>query len=522
LNPPSMSRHAPRALHLTVLALAALSLASPLAAQAPAFLEGCWELRTERGVTREEWARTARGLDGGAITMRGDTLVAWEFLRLASDGTTLRYHAAPNGQSAHAFTATASTPDSLHVADVSHDYPQHIVYRRLGADSLQTIVYGAELSQAQRMTLSRVACNPAHDLTRATALRDDLQSTLDSLRARGSAPGLSAAVALPDGRTITVSSGLADSTGSVPLTPTHRMLAGSTGKTFFAALALQLVAEGRLDLDAPISRWLGKEPWFPRLPNGAQISVRQLMNHTSGLVRYEFSPEFARDLAADPLRVWRVPDQLAYILDQPAPFAAGAGWQYSDTNYLVLGLILEQILGGTAYDAIRTRLLAPWRLRGTIPSTSPVLPALANGYIGPRPTIGLTGAMQRGESLVVNPQFEWGGGGFASTPEDLARWGQLWYTGRAFPRELLPQALDAVPAPELGRNVRYGLGVIVRDSPAGPVFGHSGFFPGYLTEMRFHSATGIAVAVMTNTSNARLVGTLLGAIAEALVARVQP
>jgi len=84
----------------------------------------------------------------------------------------------------------------------------------------------------------------------------------------------------------------------------------------------------------------------------------------------------------------------------------------------------------------------------------------------------------------VNPQFEWGGGGFASTPEDLARWGQLWYTG--------------------------------------PVYGHGGFFPGYLTEMRLHAATGIAVAVMTNTSDARLVGTALGAIAEALAARVQP
>jgi CubicO group peptidase (beta-lactamase class C family) len=112
------------------------------------------------------------------------------------------------------------------------------------------------------------------------------------------------------------------------------------------------------------ARWLGDTPWFAQLPNGADITVRQLMNHTSGLVRYEFDPAFARDLAADPLRTWRVDEQLAYVLGKPAPFAAGTSWEYSDTNYLVLALVLERILGGEAYDAIRTRFLQPLRLRG--------------------------------------------------------------------------------------------------------------------------------------------------------------
>lgn len=528
MTPPSTYRLA---------GVALLAVLCAPAAHAQAFLAGCWEQRAGRTVVREEWRRTDRGFDGGARTVRGDTLVAWEFLRLAMGAAApaaradqpgapagagpARYIAAPHGQAAHAFTVTFASDDSLHVADPAHDFPRHIVYRRIGRDSLRVLVYGDDVTRAQRFAFGRVACDAANDLTQAMALRDVLQDSLEAMHARGTAPGLSAAVALPDGRVITVTSGLADSTGRVPLTPTHRLLAGSTGKTFFAALALQLAARDSLDLDARIGRWLGNEPWFTRLPNGADITVRQLMNHTSGLVRYEFSDAFARDLAANPLRRWTVPEQLAYILDQPAPFAAGAGWQYSDTNYLVLGLIVERILGGAAYDAIRTRFLTPWRLRGTVPQESPRVPRVANGYIGAQPVIGLAGETLRGDSLRVNPQFEWAGGGFVSTPEDLARWAQLWYTGRVVPPTILPDALAAVAAPELGRGVRYGLGVIVRDTPAGVTYGHSGFFPGYLTEMRYWPGSGVAVAVMTNTSLARAVGTPLGAIAERLAATAE-
>ena len=498
--------------------LLAPALSRPLSAQS--WLAGCWEQRTTAGVTREEWRPTAQGLDGGSRTVRGDTLVAWEFLRLASADADApaRYVAAPNGQAAHAFPVVFVNDDSLHVSDPAHDFPRHIVYRRAGRDSLRVLVYGDDVRRAQRLAFGRVSCDAARDLTQAMALRDVLQDSLRAMHARGTAPGLSAAVALPDGRVIAVTAGLADSTGRVPLAPTHRLLAGSTGKTFFAALALQLTARDSLALDARISRWLGNEPWFARLPNGADITVRQLMNHTSGLVRYEFSDAFARDLAANPLRAWRVPEQLAYILDQPAPFAAGAGWQYSDTNYLVLGLILERVLGGAAFDAIRARFLTPWRLRGTVPQESPTIARLANGYIGPQPVIGLSGETLQDGVLRVNPQFEWAGGGFASTPEDLAHWAQLWYTGRVVPPAVLPQALDAISAPELGRGARYGLGVIVRDTPAGVTYGHSGFFPGYLSEMRYWPSSGIAVAVMTNTSLARAVGTPLGAIADRLAA----
>jgi D-alanyl-D-alanine carboxypeptidase len=102
--------------------------------------------------------------------------------------------------------------------------------------------------------------------------------------------------------------------------------------------------------------------------------------------------------------------------------------------------------------------------------------------------------------FAINPQFEWTGGGIASTSEDLARWAKLLYEGNAFDESMLPVMLDGVPA-RLGPNVQYGLGVIIRETPLGVSWGHSGFFPGYLTEMAYFPDHGIAVAVQVNSSD---------------------
>jgi D-alanyl-D-alanine carboxypeptidase len=138
-----------------------------------------------------------------------------------------------------------------------------------------------------------------------------------------------------------LASGLADRTAGRALSPDDLLMAGSTGKTFFAAVALQLIEAGRLDLDAPISKYLGAKPWFSRLPNAKDITVRMLMTHTSGLVRYEMNPKFTADLRANPDKAWTPEEELSYLFDATPPFAAGQGWDYSDTNYIVLGMIME-------------------------------------------------------------------------------------------------------------------------------------------------------------------------------------
>ena len=105
-------------------------------------------------------------------------------------------------------------------------------------------------------------------------LEGRLQAFLDSVQAAGSFPGMTVGLALSDGRTLTLATGVSDRTSERPMMPRDRMMTGSVGKMFFAALALQLVAEGRLELDAPVSRYLGGLDWYPRLPNAGTMTIR--------------------------------------------------------------------------------------------------------------------------------------------------------------------------------------------------------------------------------------------------------
>ena len=357
--------------------------------------------------------------------------------------------------------------------------------------------------------------NAAAPAASASTIRTRVQATLDSIRAGGAFPGMSAGIALPDGQVLSLATGLADTALRTRLEPDALLLAGSAGKTYVAAVALQLVAEGKLALDEPISTYLGTEPWFSRLPNAAAISVRMLMNHTSGLVRYEFKPEFTRDLTASPDKVWRPAELVAYILDTEAPFPAGGGWDYSDTNYIVLGMIIERVAGATLNDEIGRRLLRPLGLTRTVPSDRREIPGLAQGYAGPGNPFGGTDAMIVDGKFAINPQFEWAGGGYAVSGGDLARWAKALYEGRAFDASLVAAMVDGVPA-KLGPEARYGLGVIVRPTPLGPSWGHSGFFPGYVTEMRYFPEHRIAVAFLINTSVPRALGRAPGAVIDAL------
>ena len=337
------------------------------------------------------------------------------------------------------------------------------------------------------------------------SLRRKLQEKFDQLRSAGTFPGGTAGFALADGISFGLATGLSDQTTARAMTPQDLMLQGSVGKTYVSAVALQLVQEGKIALDDPISRLLGKEPWFDRLPNAKEITIRMLMNHTSGLVRYEFNERFTKDLTDSPYKIWKPQELVSYILDSMPPFAAGQGWTYSDTNYIVLGIIIERVTRSTYYEQLGKRILTPLGLRHTIPSDRPMIPGLCQGYAGPQNPFGGSDAMIVDGRFAINPQFEWTGGGIASTTEDLARWAKALYEGRAFRPSLLSELLRGVPA-QLGPDARYGLGVIIRPTPQGISYGHSGYFPGYLTEMMYFPDHRFAVAVQVNTSVGRAVG----------------
>ena len=341
---------------------------------------------------------------------------------------------------------------------------------------------------------------------RAGSPRDRVQRALNELTEAAAVPGASAAVVMPDGEAIAVAAGWADRERQVPMTPETLLLQGSVGKTYVAAVALQLIEEGRLGLDDAIGKHLGEEPWFDRLPNAPQITVRMLMNHTSGLVRYEFQERFIKDLVSNPEKRWRPEELIEYILDTEPPFRAGEGWEYSDTNYIVLGIIIEKVSGAEYFEELRRRILEPLGLQATHPVSGPELEGLAQGYAGARnPFGGKDQMLDEHGRMIINPQFEWTGGGIASTPGDLAKWAKLLYEGKAFAPELMPQMLDGVVAPMLGREARYGLGVIIRQTAIGPSYGHSGFFPGYMCEVMYWPEQGIAIAVQVNTSETRLI-----------------
>ncbi len=343
-------------------------------------------------------------------------------------------------------------------------------------------------------------------------LKKELQMKLDEWHKAGKFPGATLGIVLANGESFGIAVGYSDRDAKTPMKPDDRMLAGSVGKTFAAATAFQLAQEGKIGLDDKIEKYFGKEAWFERLPNARDITVRHLMNHTSGLVRYEFKETFTKDLTANPMKVWTPEERLAYLFGEKAKFEAGKGWDYSDTNYIVLGMIIEKVTGKNFFDEANRRLIKPLKLKDTIPQEGPVMKGVVQGYAGPNNPFGGKDAMIENGKFVVNPQLEWTGGGYASTSHDLARWAKLMYEGKAFDASLLPQMLDGVAAPMLGGETKYGLGVIIRKTPAGSSYGHSGFFPGYMTDMMYFPEHKIAVAVQVNTSAPGSLGKPLGRV----------
>ncbi len=332
-----------------------------------------------------------------------------------------------------------------------------------------------------------------------TAL-DEARRRLDAWVEGSAIPGAVFAAAFADGSSARFSSGWADTVARRPIEASDRMLAGSVGKTYFAAAALQLVAEGRLDLDAPVADYLADETWLARVPNGREVTVRQLMAHTSGIARYELDPAFLEELRARPLRTFTPEERLSYLLDRQPAFEPGGGWEYSDTNYILVAMIVERVAGGSAHEEIRRRLLEPLQLHGTVPSDGPRVEGLINGYAGPRHPFGSFDATVDEGRLSFNPQFEWGGGGYAATALDLALWVRHVHEGRAFDPRLLGEVRAGVPAP-LGPEARYGLGVIMMELGAGAAWGHSGFMPGYRTEAYYFPRHGLGVALQVNSSD---------------------
>jgi D-alanyl-D-alanine carboxypeptidase len=337
-------------------------------------------------------------------------------------------------------------------------------------------------------------------------LCERLKAKLSESHQAASFPGATLGFVLPDGRSGSVSVGLADIENKIALKPADRMLAGSIGKTYVSAVMLQLVQEGKIILDSKIERWLGGDVWFKRLPNATDITLRMLMNHSSGIPEHVLNKEFIAEMRKDPDRVWKPEELLTYILDAKPLFPAGKGWSYADTNYILVGMIFERVTRKTVYGEVERRILRPFKLDRTTPSDRRTLPEVITGYSMPNSPFGFEGRVIVDGKFVINPQMEWTGGGFASTAEDLARWAKLLYEGKVLKSDTLVQMLEGVAANEgrgSGAGNKYGLAVQIRPSEFGVSYGHGGWFPGYISEMEYFPQHRVAVAVQFNTDAQR-------------------
>lgn len=239
---------------------------------------------------------------------------------------------------------------------------------------------------------------------------------------------------------------------------------------------LQLVGEGRIDLDKPVETYL---PGVVRGDgiDGRNITVRQLLQHTSGLPNY--TNLFSKGLLPYQHTYFEPRRLLEMAFSQKATFAPGTGWGYSNTNYIVAGLIVEKVTGRPLGEEITRRVIERAGLRHTYfpePGDETIREPHPHGYHHDDPKAPLTDVTEE------DPSQGWAAGQIISTPSDINQFFSALLAGRLLPKTQLKEMQTTVPAPALGNGVRYGLGLTSTPLSCGGVaWGHGGDFPGYHT-----------------------------------------
>jgi D-alanyl-D-alanine carboxypeptidase len=275
--------------------------------------------------------------------------------------------------------------------------------------------------------------------------------------------------------------GYADLASKTPVTTADHFRIGSNTKTFVVSVLLQLVGEKRLALDDPLSRFqLGV-----RVPNASDITVRELCNMRSGLYEAYDTPQFAR-------LNWMVPKNfsprmlVAWAVQQKPYFAPNRGYNYSNTNYLLLGLIIEAVTKDSVADQIRKRLIEPFGLTQTsFPQTEAMPAPWLRGY-------GLDANDDwQDVSNTVPVAFTWSAGAMISTMNDIRRWVKLYATGAAGGRTTYADLINCIPF--IG-NTSYGLGITC----SAGWYGYTGALPGYNTADYYSPSTGMTIVAWIN------------------------
>ena len=325
-----------------------------------------------------------------------------------------------------------------------------------------------------------------------------LQAATDDLHALGitGVQGLTRV----GGVTTRARSGVGDLATGTPVPPDGYFRMGSNTKTFVAVVALQLVGEGRLALDDPVERWL------PGVVagngnDGREITVRNLLQHTSGI--YNYTNDLAGLSSYEGYLAHRYDHHdaaglVALAMKHAPEFAPGTHWDYSNTNYILAGMIIERVTGRPWATEVRDRILRPLGLRHTLaPGDRPTVPSPhAEGYQQWAPGGELT------DTTLFNPSAAGSAGSLITTPADLARFWQALQRGELLrPRQMtqMHRTVLAETFQDYLPGARYGLGIMFVPNRCGGYWGHGGDVPGTSTENGV-SGSGDRVAVLSLTT----------------------
>jgi len=319
----------------------------------------------------------------------------------------------------------------------------------------------------------------------------ELQQTLDSTFVRFNVKGASAAVYIPGKGIWTGVTGI--SHPDVPIIPESVFGIGSVTKTFTAVIVLQLVEEGKLRLDDSLNRWL---PEFPNIDS--RITIGQLLNHTSGVFNFSMHPDFDSLLQVDLTRFWTPEETIMTFVSTPYCLPGG-GYNYSNTNYCLLGMIIKEVTGSTISAEIRRRILTPLGLHRTfLPVEENVSGMIAHPWLD----INDDGQFEDCFNVPITAAYSigWTSGAIQSSARDLVVFSHALLSGKTLlSQSMLDKMLDFYPVGDLG----YGYGISIPEDfiPGIQGIGHDGHIYGYGARMVYIPSAGASIAVVVNDEN---------------------
>jgi D-alanyl-D-alanine carboxypeptidase len=329
-----------------------------------------------------------------------------------------------------------------------------------------------------------------------------LQPLLDDWLEEQDVPGAVIGVRRADGRTAIVAAGSTDDSDGGPIDAGHRFRIGSITKTFVAVLVLQLVDEGLVELDQPVGSYL------PDTAFADEVTVRQLLSHTSGVPDFGRHSDYARLMLIQPSRSWSAREVLALVEDQPLDFEPGSRTAYSNTNYTLAGLLAEELTGQPLAELLRQRLIEPAGLSATYLEGMEAAPPMAvSGHFD----INMDGQPDnvRGISYTSLVTSGAAAGGLSANALDMLDFAQALFKGDLLSESALAEAVDAEPG-------EYGLGIIPATREGMLAYGHDGALPGFAAAFAYLPEVEISVVALSNQSGANVHGLIVDALAEVL------